>query len=185
MAWQSLVLEHPAGFAPGLPLIEPLSLTFAFAKPSFLNKGFFLYRWLLITSFFFFFSVRIFVSKPLQKHCPNSKFSPEARDSLQRHWAWTVPQPCLIKPGFLSPIQCYFSAVQRGWVRWSPSSFFFFSSLGCWCKEVGLPGWLSGKESTCQCTRPIWVGKIPWRRKWQPTAVFFLRNPVDRAWQAR
>ena len=30
-----------------------------------------------------------------------------------------------------------------------------------------------------------WVGKIPWRRKWQPTAVFLLENPVDRgAWQA-
>ena len=39
----------------------------------------------------------------------------------------------------------------------------------------GLPWWLSGKESTCQCRRlrfNSWVGKIPWRRKWQPTAVF-------------
>ena len=27
-----------------------------------------------------------------------------------------------------------------------------------------------------QCRRPVfdsWVGKIPWRRKWQPTSVFF------------
>ena len=35
--------------------------------------------------------------------------------------------------------------------------------------------WLSGKEPICQCTRPgfdPWVGKIPWRRKWQPTPVF-------------
>ena len=38
--------------------------------------------------------------------------------------------------------------------------------------------WLSGKESTCQCKRlrrhgfDLWVGKIPWRRKWQPTPVF-------------
>ena len=30
-----------------------------------------------------------------------------------------------------------------------------------------------------------WVRKIPWRRAWQPTAVFFLENPMDReAWQA-
>ena len=30
-----------------------------------------------------------------------------------------------------------------------------------------------------------WVGKIPWRRKWQPTPVFLLENPKDRgAWQA-
>ena len=38
-----------------------------------------------------------------------------------------------------------------------------------------LPGWLSGKESACQGRRrgfDSWVGKIPWRRKWQPTAVF-------------
>ena len=40
---------------------------------------------------------------------------------------------------------------------------------------AGLPRWLSGKESDCKCRRPgfdPWVGKIPWRRKWQPTPVF-------------
>ena len=39
----------------------------------------------------------------------------------------------------------------------------------------GLPWWLSGKESACQCRRhgfDPWVRKIPWRRKWQPTPVF-------------
>ena len=39
----------------------------------------------------------------------------------------------------------------------------------------GLPRRLSGKESVCQCRRAgfgSWVGKIPWRRKWQPTPVF-------------
>ena len=25
-----------------------------------------------------------------------------------------------------------------------------------------------------------WDGKSPWRRKWQPTPVFLLGNPVDR-----
>ena len=38
-----------------------------------------------------------------------------------------------------------------------------------------LPRWYSGNESTCQCRRcqfDPWVGKIPWRRKWQPTPVF-------------
>ena len=24
-----------------------------------------------------------------------------------------------------------------------------------------------------------WVGKIPWRRAWQPTPVLFLKNPMD------
>ena len=41
---------------------------------------------------------------------------------------------------------------------------------------LGLPRWLSGKESTCQCRRCTlnpWVRKILWRRKWQPSPVFF------------
>ena len=40
---------------------------------------------------------------------------------------------------------------------------------------LGHPWWLSGKEPTCQCRGPRfnpWVGKIPWRRKWQSTPVF-------------
>ena len=43
--------------------------------------------------------------------------------------------------------------------------------------ECHFPGGTSGKESTCQCRRyrfHPWVGKIPWRRKWQPTPVFLL-----------
>ena len=45
-------------------------------------------------------------------------------------------------------------------------------------KECRLPCWLSGKELTCQCRRhrrcefSPGVGKIPWRRKWQPPPVF-------------
>ena len=43
---------------------------------------------------------------------------------------------------------------------------------------LGRVGNTSGKEPGCQsrrCKRPRfdpWVGKIPWRRKWQPTPVF-------------
>ena len=40
---------------------------------------------------------------------------------------------------------------------------------------AGLPWLLSDKESGCQCRRrgfDPWVGKTPWRRKWQPIAVF-------------
>ena len=40
---------------------------------------------------------------------------------------------------------------------------------------MGLPWWLRGKESICQCRIygfDSWVGKIPWRKKWQPTPVF-------------
>ena len=41
-----------------------------------------------------------------------------------------------------------------------------------------LPRWYISKESTCQCRRhnrsgfDPWVGKVPWRRKWQSTLVF-------------
>ena len=40
---------------------------------------------------------------------------------------------------------------------------------------MGFPVGTNGKEPTCQCRRRRshpWVGKIPWRRAWQPTAVF-------------
>ena len=41
----------------------------------------------------------------------------------------------------------------------------------------GFPGGTSGKEAACQCRRhkscrfDPWVGKLSWRRKWQPTSV--------------
>ena len=51
------------------------------------------------------------------------------------------------------------------WVRTlSPSGLLTRSSGGA-----------NGKESTCQCRRSRinpWVGKIPWKREWQPTPVF-------------
>ena len=46
-----------------------------------------------------------------------------------------------------------------------------------WPKNQNTGG-ASGKEPACQRRRPKrhgfkpWVGKIPWRRKWQPTPVF-------------
>ena len=45
-----------------------------------------------------------------------------------------------------------------------------YSHLTC----ARLPWWLSGEELACQHRRhrwDPWVGKIPWRRKWQPTPV--------------
>ena len=42
---------------------------------------------------------------------------------------------------------------------------------------VGLPRWLSGKESACKLRRgrrlrfKPWVRKIPWKRKWPPSLV--------------
>ena len=36
-----------------------------------------------------------------------------------------------------------------------------------------------------ETVRDLWVGKIPWRRPWQPTQYSCLENPMDRgAWRA-
>ena len=63
--------------------------------------------------------------------------------------------------------------------EWAPSSHswltreqsaFYHSGLCAY----GLPRYLRGKESACQGGRPgfnPWVGKVPWRRKWQSTPV--------------
>ena len=53
------------------------------------------------------------------------------------------------------------------------------SWTGRYCHSLpGFLGGTGGKESTCLCRRckrrwfDPWVGKIPWRRKWQPTPIF-------------
>ena len=51
----------------------------------------------------------------------------------------------------------------------------FWSHFGYLYVKCGLPWWLSGLESACQCRRhrfEPWVTKIPWRRKWQPSPAF-------------
>ena len=42
----------------------------------------------------------------------------------------------------------------------------------------GFPGGSEVKASACNAgdLGSIWVGKIPWRRKWQPTPVFLPRK---------
>ena len=51
------------------------------------------------------------------------------------------------------------------------------------CRQQGFPGGASGREPTCQFRRhrrhgfDPWVGKIPWRRPWQPTPVFLPGEP--------
>ena len=47
--------------------------------------------------------------------------------------------------------------------------------INCNLYSSGLPWWLRGQSVCLQCGRPgfdPWVGKIPWRRKWQPTPIF-------------
>ena len=47
----------------------------------------------------------------------------------------------------------------------------------------GLPIWLCGKESACQCMRrgfDPWVGKIPGEGNGNSLQYSFLENPIDR-----
>ena len=54
--------------------------------------------------------------------------------------------------------------------------FDFFAQLSFWGRiGVDCPDGSDGKESACNAGDPgfdHWVGKISWRRKWQPTSVF-------------
>ena len=68
-------------------------------------------------------------------------------------------------------------------IAWLLAPFYTFTaSNGGW----GLPNGASGKEPFCQCRRhkrcrfDPRVQKIPWRRKWQPTPLSCLENPMDR-----
>ena len=61
------------------------------------------------------------------------------------------------------------------WQILLPVPYVFFQSLFLCIEMNGLPGWYSDKKSIWQCRRcsfDLWVGKIPWNRKWQPTPVF-------------
>ena len=56
------------------------------------------------------------------------------------------------------------------------------------CTIRGLSRRLRGKESACQCRRGgfhPWIGKIPWRKKWQPPQYSWLENSMDSGdWRA-
>ena len=60
-------------------------------------------------------------------------------------------------------------------LRWDRTSMLCHSDAR---NMAGCNGHTSGKESAYQCRRcrrhefNPWVGKIPWRRKWQPSPVF-------------
>ena len=61
--------------------------------------------------------------------------------------------------------------------------FYLFGCAGSWV----FPGSSEGKESACSVETWVHslVGKIPWRRTWQPTPVLrtWQPTPVLRAWQ--
>ena len=76
--------------------------------------------------------------------------------------------------------------------RWS-QSILLYSRFSCVTYFIhntvymGLPWWLRGKEFDCNLETEFdsQVGKIPWRRAWQPTPVFLPgESPLRGAWRA-
>ena len=58
---------------------------------------------------------------------------------------------------------------------------FSFARADLFCLFTGLPWWLRWLRICLQCWRwgfDPWVGKIPWRRKWQIAPVFLPGNPL-------
>ena len=78
--------------------------------------------------------------------------------------------------GYLLQYSCLENSMDRGvWCAIVRGSQRVRHNWATNSRTPGLLWWLGGKESTCQCRRlrfDPWVRKIPWRRKWQPTAVF-------------
>ena len=81
--------------------------------------------------------------------------------------------PLTLFPNFLP---CALYAEIKG-VSWTTPTMIF--TLFIWSLYMilwlprWLPWWLNGKESACRSGRlNPWVGKISWRRVWQPTWVF-------------
>ena len=112
---------------------------------------------------------------------------------------WVISSLCGYS--FLSSFMDFFSSFC--WVRLVLSNFgshfFSFSFLHFLPLsfqpllelQLSFPGGASGKEPACQFKRHkgtkfhLWVGKIPWKRKWQPAGVLLLENLMDRgAWWA-
>ena len=53
--------------------------------------------------------------------------------------------------------------------------------------SLGLPGGSDGKESACNVERPgfyPWVGKVPWRRKWQQQPTPVLLPGKSHGWRS-
>ena len=94
---------------------------------------------------------------------------------LVNHWPSPLTWACLIRtwnPTAVISVHPW-EMLQRKWALCSQQSPDCFTIRHM---RNGLPWWLRGKEPTWQCKRhgfDPWVGKILWRRKWQPTPIFF------------
>ena len=116
-------------------------------------------------------SMEIQIQRPLSPRTKDGDWtSTDIKPNLQVRWN---PNPCE---------KTTYTSTNHWQLEWVAISF---SRGSAWPRNwtcvfciVGFPGSTSGKELACQWRRhkrlgfDPWVGKIPWRRAWQPTPVF-------------
>ena len=96
--------------------------------------------------------------------------------------------PGILQARTLEWVAISFSSAWK-WMKWAqitplcPSLCLLAIQIFEFCSmQLGLPRWLSGEKPACQCRRRkrlrfhLWVEKIPWRRRWQPTPVFLFEK---------
>ena len=86
---------------------------------------------------------------------------------------------CYEHIGWASACLRAFAPARSSFCAWNtvPTSVHIILMIFKFCSPhlKGLPWWLRQQRIYLQCRRPgfgPWVGKICWRRKWQPTSVF-------------
>ena len=109
----------------------------------------------------------ILLSPTRQNRMEMSAISISVQRSLQH-----LPRSCRQWVFFLQVHRSVRVRRKADWFHRPSKPFQSLTHLAC------FPGATSGKEPACQCRRrkkgrfDPWVGKIPWRRAWQPTPVF-------------
>lgn len=95
---------------------------------------------------------------------------------LLSHFFYQIPPP---PPKHLS------LSMYQAFTMWQTSSLATpVKTPSClWLSSMGFLGSSDGEEYAYQCRSPgfnPWVGRIPWRREWQPTLVFFPGEYQDK-----
>ena len=99
---------------------------------------------------------------------------PELSTQQDKIWYVTHGQQIQVQGNLIVlPCKLYILGILLYFTQWW-SLVFLMLLFTFWWDIWSSPGGSAGKESAYQC-RSLgfypWVGKIPWRRKWQPTPV--------------
>ena len=104
---------------------------------------------------------------------PFGLFTPGFHSDWLQHPFWLVCA-CLYSLKNILKITCMgYAYVIKSWNHVSIMPLLLNSVVASYL--LGFPGGSDSKESACNVGRPRFnprVGKIPWRRKWQPTSIF-------------